>query len=170
MDSFFIGVRRWRSSQSFLYKSDSSRLFKFSPLYADILAFFFHALIVLLSGLYPAGIPVFELSQGREGRFPFQCFPLSPDPTRARAAHQSRALQSAVNNVSVCDLQLFFKSLSLHLILIIFGKRSSIMQTFADVTCSKVLCFTKCQTGCDFHYRTPPLCWEMSAIVWRLHL
>ena len=29
---FFIGVHRWRSHQSFLYKSDLSRLFKLSPL------------------------------------------------------------------------------------------------------------------------------------------
>lgn len=41
----------------------------------------FHALIVLLRGLHPTGIPVFELTQGWEGYFPLQCFPLYPDPT-----------------------------------------------------------------------------------------
>lgn len=138
MDFFFIGVHHWRSFQSFLYKSNSSRLFKFSPLYADILAFFFHALIVLLSGLYPAGIPVFELSQGQEGGpVPISVFPSFSWSHQSPAAHQSRALQSVVNNVFVCDLQLFFKSSSLHLILITchyktFGKPSSIMQSFAD--------------------------------------
>lgn len=35
----------------------------------------FHALIVLLSGLYLTGIPVFNLSQGHEGWFTFHCFP-----------------------------------------------------------------------------------------------
>lgn len=40
----------------------------------------FHALIVLLSGLYLTGIPVFELLQGQQGWFPYECFPLYSDP------------------------------------------------------------------------------------------
>lgn len=49
---------------------------------------FFHALIVRLSGLYPTGIPVFELWQGWERPVPISAFPpLSLSHTAPAARH-----------------------------------------------------------------------------------
>ena len=64
----------------------------------------FHALIFPLSGLYLTGIPVFELLQGREGCFPFLCFPLYPDAFKVHISRKHSVVNMYVSAPArACD-------------------------------------------------------------------
>lgn len=100
----------------------------------------FHALIVPLSGLYPTGIPVFELTQRWEGQFLLHRFPLCPEPTVVKLHIIMCICISQTLCLCLCQINFL---IFIHIIKILVSKLRAHQMRYTDYKFRWVLFYNK---------------------------